>query len=148
MDEKNSQRPHSVKVPRVYKMSAGLLAAHLRGEGSVKDLVYNQTGKNRHPRINAVFALVSEAARNENVLADLFSITGLIKNEYPLDPCLAKVLACELLWGKGLSNAGDSKPVLTLRAYENLTTSQQSTLSNINPAIVEIKYGLVKKIIS
>ena len=159
MDEKNSQRPHSVKVPRVYKMSAGLLAAHLRGEGSVKDLVYNQTGKNRHPRINAIFALVSEAARNENVLADLFSITGLIKNEYPLDPCLAKVLACELLWGKGLSNAGDSKPVLTLRAYEkqlkenidNKNLSKKSYSKNNIPRYVRlnvIKAANINRIVS
>ena len=118
MNDFTTQKQHSVKVPRIYKQSAGILAAHLRGEGSVKDLVYNQNGKNRHPRIKAVFALVSEAAKNENILAHLFSATGLIDKEHPLDPCLAKILACELIWGKGLSKAGESKPVLTLLKYE------------------------------
>jgi putative methyltransferase len=103
----------------VYKSAAGILAAHLRGEGSIKDLVYSQVSKNRHPRMNAIFALASEAAKNEVLLTHLFSLTGLIENEHPLDPNLAKVLASELLWGKGLSNAGNSKPVVTLRGYEN-----------------------------
>ena len=118
MNDQTNQKLHSVKVPRIYKQSAGILAAFIRGEGSVKDLVYNQTGKNRHPRIKAVYALVSEAARNENILSRLFSKTGLIEKEHPLDPCLAKILASELLWGKGLLKAGNSKPVLTLLKYE------------------------------
>ena len=118
MNDQTNQKLHSVKVPRIYKQSAGILAAFIRGEGSVKDLVYNQTGKNRHPRIKAVYALVSEAARNENILSRLFSKTGLIEKENPLDPCLAKILASELLWGKGLLKAGNSKPVLTLLKYE------------------------------
>ena len=135
MGEEITPKLHSVKVPRLYKLSAALLAAHLRGEGSVKDLVYNQTGKNRHPRINAIYALVSEAARNENVLAHLFSVTGLIERERPLDPCLARILASELLWGKGLSQAGESKPVLTLRTYEkelrgNIGSNQIAKKSN------------------
>ena len=92
---------HSIKVPRVYKASAGILAAHLRGDGSVKDLVYQQINKSRHPRVKAIYALVSEAARNDNILTKLFSSTQLIQNEHPLDPSLAKILASELLWGKG-----------------------------------------------
>ena len=120
MGEKSNQKnnSHSVKVPRIYKLSAGILAAHLRGEGSVKDLVYNQGTKKRHPRVSAIFALASEAARYENVLTQIFSATKLIENEHPLDPCLAKILAAELIWGKGLSNAGDSRPVATVRTYE------------------------------
>lgn len=116
---KKSVLPHSVKVPRIYKLSAGILAAHLRGEGSIKDLVYSQVSKNRHPRVKAIFALASEAARNEALLTHLFAVTGLIENERPLDSNLAKILASELLWGKGLSKAGNSKPVVTLRGYES-----------------------------
>ena len=117
---------HSIKVPRVYKASAGILAAHLRGDGSVKDLVYQQINKSRHPRVKAIYALVSEAARNDNILTKLFSLTQLIQNEHPLDPSLAKILASELLWGKGLSKAGDSKPVATIRKYESKLKSNLS----------------------
>ena len=121
MGEESIQKvhSHSIKVPRVYKSAAGILAAHFKGEGSIKDLVYSQVSKNRHPRIKAIFALASEAARNQVLLTHLFSLTGLIENEHPLDPNLAKVLATELLWGKGLSKAGNSKPVVTLREYEH-----------------------------
>ena len=141
MNDQTNQKIHSVKVPRIYKQSAGILAAFIRGEGSVKDLVYNQTGKNRHPRIKAVYALVSEAARNENILSRLFSVTGLIEKEHPLDPCLAKILASELLWGKGLLKAGDSKPVLTSSL---LPTSWRChrRMCSVYPAVVLIRSSI------
>jgi len=118
-ESKTTVRAHSVKVPRVYKIAASILSAYFRGEGSIKDLVYNQPKKKRHPRVNAILALTSEAVRNEKILTKLFSVTHLIENEYPLDPSLAKILAVELLWGNGLSKAGDSKPVANIRAYES-----------------------------
>ena len=78
MDEsecKTTVRAHSVKVPRVYKIAASILSAYFRGEGSIKDLVYNQPKKKRHPRVNAILALTSEAVRNEKILTKLFSAT-------------------------------------------------------------------------
>ena len=136
-DIKQGTPSHSVKVPRIYKLSAGILTSHLRGEGSVKDLVYKQITKNNHPRVKAIFALVSEAARNESLLTHLFSATQLIENEYPLDPSLAKILATELLWGKGLSRAGNSKPVTTILRYETKIKANVSEKDTVKKPVAK-----------
>lgn len=111
-------RGHSIKVPRLYKVSAALLRDYDSGKGSVKTLVYSDSTKKKHPNVKAIFALVSEAVQHGTDLESVLEQTDMLAKEKPLDSCLARILITELLWGKNVL-PGQSRPVETVLKYES-----------------------------
>ena len=92
------QKKHSIKVPRLYKVSTNVLKSFKEGKGSVKNFVYE--AKKKHPNVKAIFALVTECLNNEKILNSAFAELEILNLEKPLDQNLALILATELLFGK------------------------------------------------
>ena len=111
-----TKKTHSVKVPRLYKVAAGILKDHDAGKASVKTLVYDS--RKKHPNIKALMSLVTQCIERRAQLNDLFDKVELFSKETGLDRHLASILATELLWGKE-ALPGESRPVTTLRKYES-----------------------------
>jgi len=107
---------HSIKVPKLYKVATSILKNYKDGQGSVKTLVYE--AKKKHPNVKALFALVTECIKHEEILNTSFSKIKLLENESPLDKNLALILATELIYGKKKTLPGESRPVLTLLKYQ------------------------------
>ena len=82
----------------------------------MKTLVYE--AKKKHPNVKALFALVTECIKHEEILKKSFSKMKLLENESPLDKNLALILATELIYGKKKTLPGESRPVLTLLKYQ------------------------------
>lgn len=125
---------HSVKVPRLYKVSASLVSDHSLGKGSVKSLVYDAAKRKSHPNVKAVFSLVSQVVSHRADLDILMEKSQILEKERPLQDSLARVLMAELLWGKG-QLSGQSKPVATINRYKEefrqlLITSQGSVMTS------------------
>ena len=68
--------------------------------------------------MKALFALVTECIKHEEILKTSFSKMKLLENESPLDKNLALILATELIYGKKKTLPGESRPVLTLLKYQ------------------------------
>ncbi|KAL8198695.1 UNVERIFIED_CONTAM: putative 28S rRNA (cytosine-C(5))-methyltransferase [Gekko kuhli] len=94
----------------LYEAAASVLAGLEKGEGSLKNLVYGSSFQNPRP----LYALVSETLRYSDVLDSILGAAGLLRMEKKLQPHLAKVLAYDLLLGKGLRGGGRGK-VLVLK---------------------------------
>jgi len=107
---------HSVKVPRLYKAAASILDSYKRGEDSVKNLVYRGQGKQRHPNVKALLALLMEAVNREQQIEAATQAVQLFTKEPRFSPSLASVLLAELVWGKGRLPQG-SRPVDTILRY-------------------------------
>ncbi|KAH1009591.1 hypothetical protein HUJ04_001923 [Dendroctonus ponderosae] len=105
---------HSVKVPKLYKCAAKIIEKVTEGAGSIKQLVYEKT----HFNTKALFALVMTTFQKTNEINLLLKRTQLLDKEPRLDPCLAKILISELVWGKKQLPRSDAKPILTILAYE------------------------------
>ncbi|KAM6403157.1 28S rRNA (cytosine-C(5))-methyltransferase [Rhynochetos jubatus] len=86
----------------LYSAAAAVLEGLERGDGGVKNLVYNS----RFPHVRQLFALVSETLRYSPVLEKLLAGAALLQAEKKLSPQLAKVLVYDLLFGKGLKCGG------------------------------------------
>ncbi|XP_015269036.1 PREDICTED: probable 28S rRNA (cytosine-C(5))-methyltransferase [Gekko japonicus] len=94
----------------LYEAAASVLAGLEKGEGSLKNLVYGSSFQSPRP----LYALVSETLRYSDVLDSILGAAGLLRMEKKLQPHLAKVLAYDLLLGKGLRGGGRGK-VLVLK---------------------------------
>ncbi|XP_068010588.1 28S rRNA (cytosine-C(5))-methyltransferase isoform X1 [Melanerpes formicivorus] len=86
----------------LYSAAAAVLEGLERGDGGVKNLVYNSG----YPHVRQLFALVSETLRYSPVLEKLLAGAALLQAEKKLPPQLAKVLVYDLLFGKGLKCGG------------------------------------------
>ncbi|NWU97932.1 NSUN5 methyltransferase, partial [Upupa epops] len=86
----------------LYNAAAAVLEGLERGEGGIKNLVYNSG----FPHIRQLYALVSETLRYSPVLEKLLAGAALLQAEKKLPPLLAKVLVYDLLFGKGLKCGG------------------------------------------
>ncbi|NXI40826.1 NSUN5 methyltransferase, partial [Galbula dea] len=86
----------------LYSAAAAVLEGLERGDGGIKNLVYNS----RFPHIRQLYALVSETLRYSPVLEKLLAGAALLQTEKKLPPQLAKVLVYDLLFGKGLKCGG------------------------------------------
>ena len=73
------KREHSVKVPRLYKVSASILADYTSGKDSIKNLVYNS--KKRHPNLKALYALVMEAVSHREEIERAGQEVGMWEKE-------------------------------------------------------------------
>nr|XP_003226776.1 PREDICTED: probable 28S rRNA (cytosine-C(5))-methyltransferase [Anolis carolinensis] len=99
--------------PGLYAAAASVLSGLEQRSGSLKALVYGS----RFPGPRLLLALVSETLRFGPVLEALLEASGLLRAEKKLPPHLAKVLAYDLLFGKGLRGGGPWKaPLLKHRA--------------------------------
>ena len=121
MSETHQKPPHSIKVPKLYKVATSILKDFKNGQGSVKTLVYEGEGKKKHPNVKALLALVSECIKHEVALEKTFQYVDLLKNEPKFDKSLALILATELLYGKK-TLPGESKPIKTLLCYHSKMT--------------------------
>ncbi len=142
MSESKSKitRTHSVKVPRLYRVAAGVFKKYKDGQAGIKTLVYD--ARKKHPNVKAIFALVNECSANETVLSAAFSDLGLLEKEKPLNRELALILATELIFGKK-SLPGDSKPCLCLNKYadslrQKVTVTSQKRNRSRNPRWVRV----------
>ncbi|NXF93395.1 NSUN5 methyltransferase, partial [Eubucco bourcierii] len=86
----------------LYSAAAAVLEGLERGDGGIKNLVYNS----RFPHVRQLYALVSETLRYSPVLEKLLAGAALLQTEKKLPPQLAKVLVYDLLFGKGLKCGG------------------------------------------
>ena len=93
-----SKRPHSVKVPRLYKVAATVLRQYRDGRAatSLKNLVYEHQKK--HPNVKAIYAILMHCVKYQRQLSD--ATDYLSKNEPGLDQFMAEVLVTELVFGK------------------------------------------------
>jgi len=113
-------KPHSIKVPRLYKVAANILKDYHEGKDSIKNLVFNCK---KHPNTKALFALVMETANHSKQIEAATKKIQLFENEPRFNKHLAFVLINELLWGKEtLPGQGDvakcSLPVQTVLKYK------------------------------
>ncbi|XP_017112147.1 28S rRNA (cytosine-C(5))-methyltransferase [Drosophila elegans] len=104
---------HSVKVPTQYKVTAKILKAALEKQRSIKSLIFEE----KHARVRSLHAVLNHYSENRGAVDNAIAETGLLKDNPNLDICLAKVLVTELIFGRKSLN-GDSKPVQTVRSYE------------------------------
>ncbi|XP_052836300.1 28S rRNA (cytosine-C(5))-methyltransferase [Drosophila gunungcola] len=104
---------HSVKVPTQYKVTAKILKAALEKQKSIKSLIFEE----KHARVRSLHAVLNHYSENRGAVDNAIAETGLLKDNPNLDICLAKVLVTELIFGRKSLN-GDSKPVQTVRSYE------------------------------
>ena len=117
--QQNPKIPHSIKVPKLYKVATSILKDFKNGQGSIKTLVFD--AKKKHPNVKALLALVSECVKHEDTLEKTFKNVDLLKNEPKFDKSLALILATELLYGKK-TLPGESKPIKTLLCYHSKMT--------------------------
>ena len=110
-----SKRPHSIKVPRLYKVASTILRQYRgrRGDTSLKNLVYEHQKK--HPNVKAIYAILAQCVENERELNYAFEKVGLCVKEPGLDRCMAEVLIVELVFGKK-KLPGESRDAFKLHA--------------------------------
>ncbi|KAH8369304.1 hypothetical protein KR009_007523 [Drosophila setifemur] len=108
-----SKFEHSVKVPTQYKATAKILKAALEKQKSIKTLIFEE----KHARVRSLQAVLKHYSDNRGAVDSALEETGLLKENPSLEPCLAKVLVTELIFGRKQLN-GDSKPVQTVRSYQ------------------------------
>ncbi|XP_060643276.2 28S rRNA (cytosine-C(5))-methyltransferase [Anolis sagrei] len=94
--------------PGLYAAAASVLSGLEQRSGSLKGLVYGSG----FPGPRLLLALVSETLRFGPVLEALFEASGLLRAEKKLPPQVAKVLAYDLLFGRGLRGGGPWKAAL------------------------------------
>ncbi|XP_044265060.1 28S rRNA (cytosine-C(5))-methyltransferase [Tribolium madens] len=116
---------HSIKVPRLYKTASKIAKEVSAGKGSIKQLVYEC----KHPNIKALYALLVHTFQKSADIEKLIRKSKLLVKEPRFDPWLAKVLITELLWGKQRLS-GQSKPVQTILAYEQVLKAHLSDVSD------------------
>lgn len=104
---------HSIPVPRIYKTASKVAKDVKEGKDSLKNLVYEQKRTN----IKVLYALVVEALKRDEIIEDLIEKSELLVKEPRFNVWLAKILICELLWGKNKMTRG-SKPIETILSYE------------------------------
>lgn len=75
-----------------------------------------------------MYALIVHTFQRTDHIEKLFKKSKLLVKEPRFDPWLAKVLVTELLWGKKRL-AGESKPVKTILAYEQILKAHLSDVS-------------------
>ena len=114
-----SKRPHSIKVPRLYKVAATILRQYRDGRAatSLKNLVYEHQKK--HPNVKAIYAILTQCVKHERELNDTFDEVGLCDKEPGLDRCMAEVLITELVFGKK-KLPGDSREAFTITSHAAL----------------------------
>lgn len=112
--EVEGPRPHSVKVPRLYKVASNILREYDEGKDSIKNLVFNCK---KHPNTKALFALVMETANHSKQIDEATKKIQLFVTEPRFHKHLAFVLINELIWGKQ-ELPGDSLPVQTVLKYK------------------------------
>ncbi len=117
-NSQNTRRPHSVKVPRLYKVAASILRQYREsgnGGTSLKNLVYEH--QNKHPNVKAIYAILMECVRREGTIKAAMATANLFEQEPRFDRFMAEVLVAELFFGKK-KLAGESRPVTTVMKYE------------------------------
>ncbi|XP_044744520.1 putative methyltransferase NSUN7 [Coccinella septempunctata] len=106
---------HSTPVPRIYKIASKVAKNVKEGKDSLKNLVYAE----RHVNIKALYALVVETFKRNEIIDDLIEKSELLVKEPRFNVWLAKILISELLWGKNKMTRG-SKPIETILSYEEI----------------------------
>ncbi|EFN79048.1 Putative methyltransferase NSUN5 [Harpegnathos saltator] len=120
---------HSVKVPKIYKITANIVRCVQEQGGSLKTLIYEK----KHPNVSGIYALSVNTLKADHKLDLLLQNTQILTQQPRLDPWLTKVLITELLWGKKyLPN--QSKPIQTVLSYADLLRKEllnlESTISS------------------
>ncbi|XP_016996143.2 28S rRNA (cytosine-C(5))-methyltransferase [Drosophila takahashii] len=108
-----SKKPHSVKVPTQYRATAKILKSALQQRKSIKALIAEE----KHARVRSLQAVLKHYSDNRGAIESAIEQAGLLKDNPSLEPCLAKVLVTELIFGRKQLN-GDSRPVQTVRSYQ------------------------------
>ncbi|KAK3860039.1 hypothetical protein Pcinc_033889 [Petrolisthes cinctipes] len=112
-DKMTDKKPHSIPVPRLYKLSSKILRRYENKEGTLKNLVYSAN----HPHRNSMMALLSKTVDQGSVIKSALADSKILEKEPGFNPYLAQVLTAELLT-KGCLQ-GDCKPIIVLRKYED-----------------------------
>ncbi|XP_037728728.1 28S rRNA (cytosine-C(5))-methyltransferase [Drosophila subpulchrella] len=108
-----SKRAHSVKVPTQYRATAKILKTALQQKKSIKALISEE----KHARVGSLQAVLKRYSINRVAVEKAIEESGLLKDNPGLEPCLAKVLVTELIFGRKQLN-GESRPVQTVRSYQ------------------------------
>nr|CAI5869890.1 unnamed protein product [Callosobruchus analis] len=105
------------RLARLYKVAAAIAKEYSEGFGSIKQLVYAK--RDKHPRIQALYALVNTLYQRKDEIERLLKKTQLLENESKADPWVVKILITELLYGKK-SLSGQTKLEQTIKGYEQI----------------------------
>ncbi|XP_018346921.1 PREDICTED: probable 28S rRNA (cytosine-C(5))-methyltransferase, partial [Trachymyrmex septentrionalis] len=121
---------HSVKVPRIYRITSNIVRRVREDGASLKTLIYEK----KHPNVAGIYGLAVNTLQALPQLDQLFDKTQILTEQSRLNPWLARVLITELLWRKRcLKNR--SKPILTVLAYENKLREESINLGYIETFI-------------
>jgi len=133
-----SKKAHSVKVPTQYRATAKILKTALQQKKSIKALISEEKhavsgqdlrAKNQAnislfflplshlQRVGSLQAVLKRYSDNRVTVEKAIEESGLLKDNPGLEPCLAKVLVTELIFGRKQLN-GESRPVQTVRSYQ------------------------------
>ncbi|XP_014474445.1 PREDICTED: probable 28S rRNA (cytosine-C(5))-methyltransferase [Dinoponera quadriceps] len=127
---------HSVKVPRIYKITANIVRCVQEQGASLKGLIYEK----KHPNVSGIYALSVNTLKAGLQLDVLLEKTQILTEQPRLDPWLTRVLITELLWGKKHLH-GPSKPIQTILSYADLLQKElenlESTRSSATPRKVQ-----------
>ncbi|XP_032665045.1 probable 28S rRNA (cytosine-C(5))-methyltransferase [Odontomachus brunneus] len=116
---------HSVKVPRIYKITADIVRCVQERGASLKTLIYEK----KHPNVSGIYALSVNTLQAGAQLDLLLQRTQILTEQPRLDPWLTRVLITELLWGKKHLQSL-SKPIQTILSYADLLQNELKNLEN------------------
>ncbi|VEN42543.1 unnamed protein product [Callosobruchus maculatus] len=105
------------RLARLYKVAAIIAKEYSEGLGSIKQLVYAK--RDKHPRIQALYALVNTLYQRKDEIQRLLKKTQLLESESRADPWVIKILITELLYGKKVLS-GQTKIEQTIKGYEQI----------------------------
>ncbi|XP_061388265.1 28S rRNA (cytosine-C(5))-methyltransferase [Musca vetustissima] len=108
------KKQHSIKVPTQYKRVAAVLKTALESKTSLKSLIFNE----KHARLPSMQAVLTRYFDNKGAIDEAIEKSQILQDNPRLCPILCKVLVTELLLGLKKLN-GESKPVQTVRAYQD-----------------------------
>ncbi|XP_012219603.2 28S rRNA (cytosine-C(5))-methyltransferase [Linepithema humile] len=121
---------HSVKVPRIYKLTADIVRRVREDGASLKSLIYEK----KHPNVSGIYGLSMNTLQMLPMLDQLLQKIQILTEQPRLNSWLARVLITELLWGKKCLR-NNSKPVLTVLAYKDKLQEELKNLKCIETLI-------------
>ncbi|XP_068251238.1 28S rRNA (cytosine-C(5))-methyltransferase [Palaemon carinicauda] len=124
------KKPHSVKVPQLYKTAAKILKKYENKEGSLKNLIYSENYRNYGTMNGLLHKLVANQASIKSAIA----ASNLLVEEPRFDPHLAQVFTVQVLAKGALT--GDCKPIIVFKKYENKIKAIASNAFSAEKAII------------
>nr|CAH7750780.1 unnamed protein product [Callosobruchus chinensis] len=126
------------RLARLYKVAGIIAKEYSDGLGSIKQLVYAK--RDKHPRIQALYALVNTLYQRKDEIERLLKKTQLLESESRADPWVVKILITELLYGKK-ALSGQTKIEQTIKGYEQIFKAHLSDAVEVpvkDPDIAEV----------